>query len=377
MTSKIINDNNLQRKYLYTNLIKIMDNKYYTSFLLLIISLSCSNLNNKNDNIKQIEHFEEEKVLSGKTIGLNNYFKNPQSCDFLDSMLMIIDKGTENAINFVSLDNYSIIASYGNRGKGPAEFVNAPSSFNQISLDKKHIFILEWDKARFSKYNIDSMMNNKDYFPDRFFVAPPELGLVYGMLFVNDTLLIGTSQNGKGRLFKWNIKNNQLNYFPWIPKPEKKVIPQALAQLYYERIAIKPDHRYIVSSMDYFNRIDIFTNELELFKTLLFSKQTNPLSEYKDNTIYWNNIVNYFGPDIFVTNNYIYALYKGFTDKEFNEKPSTVIKSQIQIFDWNGNAKYRLKLDRFIYPFTVDEKNKIVYGIDYLNPTQPLIKYKY
>ena len=339
-----------------------MDNKYYISFLLLVISLSCSNLNNKNDHIEQIEHFEKEKVLSGKTIGLNNYFKKPQSCDFLDSMLMIIDDGTERAINFVSLENYSVIASYGSRGKGPAEFVNVPSSFNQISLDKKHIFILEWDKGRISKYSIDSMMNYKNYSPSKFIVYPPELGLVYGMLWVNDSLFIGTSQNGKGRLFKWNIKNNNLSYFPWIPKPEKKVIPQALAQLYYERIAIKLDRSYIVSSMDFFNRIDILTNELEINKTLLFSPQTNPFSEYKDNTIYWNNITNHFGPDIFVTNNYIYALYKGFTDKDFHEKPSTDLKSQIQIFDWNGIAKYRLILDRFIYPFTVDEKNKIIYG---------------
>jgi hypothetical protein len=70
--------------------------------------------------------------------------------------------------------------------------------------------------------------------------------------------------------------------------------------------------------------------------------------------------------NLYTTDNHIYVLY---ANKKGNEIENHSIEAlpqgvSIHVFNWDGTALCSLNLDRIINCFCVDEKNKIIYGID-------------
>jgi hypothetical protein len=70
--------------------------------------------------------------------------------------------------------------------------------------------------------------------------------------------------------------------------------------------------------------------------------------------------------DVYVTDNYIYALYAGLGNAELENHSHGALSKGVgvHVFKWDGTACCSLNLDRIINCFCVDETNRVIYGID-------------
>jgi hypothetical protein len=112
-----------------------------------------------------------------------------------------------------------------------------------------------------------------------------------------------------------------------------------------------------------FDRIDIFKidGELEMsvFDGLEIPDIVNEYLEADDS----RGLYMYYG-GIATSNDYIYALYYGQSFADFGQIP---IPTQIRIFDWKGNPLSRIEVSDYLYSFSVDERNGVMYGVDNFN----------
>ena len=118
-------------------------------------------------------------------------------------------------------------------------------------------------------------------------------------------------------------------------------------------VGIKPNNSKIVSALQFFKRIDVFSPETEhLFSIEFDDSPDNP--EYytnPDNPIP-NTLILYFTL-MHLSDNYIY-LYNRNSSIDIE---TIVKKPEVLVFSWEGEPVARYQLDRRISSFSVDEKN--------------------
>jgi hypothetical protein len=70
--------------------------------------------------------------------------------------------------------------------------------------------------------------------------------------------------------------------------------------------------------------------------------------------------------NLYTTDNHIYALYAGKKEDELENHSGEALSKgvSVHVFNWDGTAICSLNLDCIINCFCVDEKNKVIYGID-------------
>ena len=68
-----------------------------------------------------------------------------------------------------------------------------------------------------------------------------------------------------------------------------------------------------------------------------------------------------FAIEAVVTKNYIFALYGGVSHSDFNK--TSVMATQIWVFDHMGQPLYNLKLDRSLINFVINEETNEIYGL--------------
>lgn len=65
--------------------------------------------------------------------------------------------------------------------------------------------------------------------------------------------------------------------------------------------------------------------------------------------------------DAVVTEKYVFALYAGVSQSEFNK--TAIMAEQIWVFDHTGTPLWKLMLDRSIINFVVNEDSNEIYGL--------------
>lgn len=336
--------------------------------LSLIILLNSCNTKERTAIIRKLPR---ETKLTGKFVGPKDQLLFANKVGLYDSLLIVIDIKNENNdfIQFYRSNDYTFLGSFGRKGRGPNEFQSV-EFLNQYQ--KGGMWILDPVMRSFKLYSVKSMLDSISPEPEITYDIPGSLGIVTGMYFISDSILMGISRNGMGRLFIWNPKNNRIHYVENFPKlshlPKNQNILNAT--LYYSYLGIKPDNSGIISAMDMFKRIDCFDSYGNIDLSIEFSnrkKNTPKLYEYPDK-FFDENTYQYLS--VFVTKNHIYALYYG--DKI--KKGEWELASVIHVFDMKGNLESIYKLTVPIINFAVDEKNKVIIGLSPFN-VQPIVQF--
>lgn len=262
--------------------------------VLLTCYTSCKHESSKPANSKKeinIKEFQKAKKLTGEYFGPTDFFLLPTEIGIFDSVLFVIDfKKDNHFFYFFNKSNFDFIGSAIKRGRGPDEF-GAIEFFHQYS--KNNIWVLDPIGRKFSLLNLNSMLASQSFIPAQSYQLHPNLGIVLSMFYISDNLLVGTTRSGVGRLFLWNPENDSIKIVEKFPEIEKfKNIPQRdLGKIYHSYNGIKPDKKLIVSAMDLFKRLDIFTINGDLYSSLLFPEFNKlehlPSSkEYYEETVY-------------------------------------------------------------------------------------------
>lgn len=65
-----------------------------------------------------------------------------------------------------------------------------------------------------------------------------------------------------------------------------------------------------------------------------------------------------------------------FSGKSMDEENYNILSDEIFVFSWDGIPKKILSLDQGVFAFTVDEKNKKIYGISN-TPEYHIVEFAY
>ncbi len=346
--------------------------KYTLLGIAYIILFSCSDstttepvkFEDSPDNMLIVDNFPKETELSGEFVGPSSFFLRPSSLIIQDTLLYVIDSEREpNLFYIFSLNNFQLLASFGNRGNGPNEFRNI--HFNH-QLEGGNF----WVRTSYglALLNLDSILVSPGYSPSKRIVHPPEVEIAYDIFYISDSCVIGATTQDLGRMFRWNPLTDEIKLLDFSPKispmPE-----QRLGYLYYSRNGIKPDNTMIVSALENFQRIYILDTNLEVLRTISFPNAHKPTWKNGELTDHDGTYVCY--KRVFCTNKYIYALYNGVPDVEEYDNYNA---QEVQVFDWSGNPIHVYSLDINVKGIYVDEERNILYGLNREND-QALVKF--
>lgn len=329
--------------------------------LLLIFSASC----NREKNSITITSFDQEIQLEGKRIGPTAYFVKPIQIFTKDSILVVNDESAEYLFTFIDINKGDIIGSYGNRGKGPKEFL-----LPDVACKYVHEKVLITDKAKFysAVFDIDSMLYNKFYFPEDKIIFPPNLTIPYNVFKINDSLIIGQTTSDACRFFQKNMVNDNYTFVKSELKfkGSNRMNRADLGQVLYSSIDYNYEHQKIVSSVRLFNQIDIFNKDThKIEKSLQKNASRNIKYAYKGEILTEETMMYYI--DIHTTDKYIVGLYCG---KSLRDAIPNV-GNEIHIFNWNGEGLVMAQLNIGISKVLLYHGNTLI-GIDQYDD-QPLV----
>ncbi|GHT12707.1 hypothetical protein FACS189415_3120 [Bacteroidia bacterium] len=276
-----------------------------------------------------------------------------------DSVIIIgerNDNGFFHAYNFVTNEKYS---DFGVFGSGPDD-LNWPV---QISLDnaKAECKVFDQSLRTLYAYEIDSL-NRKRYPARRSKIGEGATRVVQQ----NDSTFycIGLFQEG---MFGRSVNGKMLEYYLGYPDMKDKEFEFENAfdkfMLFQGELAMKPDCSkfvYVSSRCDLLKIITIENQSLiEICSRSTYFpkyiKQNNAFAILRDNL---NGFLS-----VSVTNDFIYALYSGRTEKEHSD--SHYFADAVYVIDWDGNLIKKLILDQDAWKIYVDEVSQKLYTIHY------------
>jgi hypothetical protein len=138
---------------------------------------------------------------------------------------------------------------------------------------------------------------------------------------------------------------------------------------------MKPDKTKFVSTMNMFNRIDIFDNDGNLINSIIDNenniskRQINEYLSAKEEKLKKVDVKNYYRC-VYPSNSFIYALYYNQLDSEYGIKS---IPTEIRIFNWQAEPVCEINVPDYLTTFTIDEKRGIMYGVAYFD--EKILKY--
>lgn len=335
------------------------------SFLILLLTLSASCSREKNRII--YSSFNHEIQLEGKRIGPIAYFVKPTQIFTKDSMLIVNDEGTKYFFSFIDINKGEIVGTYGCRGKGPKEFL-LPDVACKYAQDK----VLITDKAKFysAVFDVDSMLYNKFYFPEKKVIFPPNLTIPYNVFLINDSILIGQTSSEACRFFQINLVNDNYSLVKSELKfkGSNKINRADLGQVLYSSIDYNYGYQKIVSSVRLFDQIDIYNKDTHKIEKSLQKKASKKIMYvYKGETLTEETVMYYI--DVLATDKYIIGLYCGKSLKDAIPN----VGNEIHIYNWNGEGLVKAQLNIGISKVLLYKGNLLI-GIDQYDD-QPLIIY--
>lgn len=341
----------------------------------ILLALSLCNCETKNPLVIEIDQGESKGVLNAGFIG-NLDTPLPDWIEVVeDSMILIIDRTNNPAIQLYSLPDFKKIASTGSRGNGPFEFTTPKvegRSFKEH--DSLYVYISDTNAHKLFKLNISRLINGqKGEFK---FLADidPDVSLQYLEIFTTDEkTAIGTSWGNDGRVFLWNIATNKSQYLPDYPKAKKSLAYDLRGSFFYSYSAYHREKKIMVSAMKIFKEVDFFDHNGRLIKSIYFNDDKR-----KEPDLIADGYPYPAGTKIYFARSYATRQNFYTTCENTIVGGSTLKNYELYIFDWEGNYKGRWQLEKFnLGHFAVSEKYKKIYAVNYTDNMEeyPLITY--
>lgn len=132
--------------------------------------------------------------------------------------------------------------------------------------------------------------------------------------------------------------------------------------MYSGAIRINHDNSRIVSALQFFKRIDVFSVRPDHLFSLAFNDSPgNP--EYYSNpeNPMPGTLMRYYS-DLYLSYRYIYALNRNVAQEEIRKKTYPVT-NELHVFSWDGYPVASYRLNQTLYSFTIDEENDYLYGL--------------
>lgn len=336
------------------------------------------------EDINEVILLGEEMRLQSETI-----LFRPHSFQVYDSLAIFNDNTGEAGFSIIDLNSGQLIKKFAFSGSDESELnINAITMENgTVNYDSVFSITEENRPHRVFRYHWDSLLTSDDYRPNPMFFYPEEVGFSH-TYFLNDSILFGKlstvklDNNSFGLL---NISSNKLRTGVNVPGSINSHLNGNRDSLYFRFLNIRMDNRVAyrpgssyefaclshkgaviqIISVDQNYRIEKKYEKVYYLPTFNLLKGPN----FSKIVAGENSKVGFRSMDVNDEN--IFALFNG---PLLNESEENIDLSDIVlVFDWNGNPKKRIRLDRRVRQIAADRDNfEAIYG---LTDSLQIIKY--
>ena len=345
--------------------------KYLLFGIVIFLFASCNQVNDKRIEVK---YFPESIDLTGKLIGKIQ----PQHVKMLriiDSVLIIVNRQGNYFFEYYNCSNLDLIGKYGNKGRGPGEFISPIPSGEFFKRTKSGpvIHVYDWIRRRINYINLRESIHNKLY-TCKSEKLPNDLKNIYKIIFDNDSIVILIPDNEeKSRFVIYDKESNSINYIPFIPKLTKEGIHKNNQYYVYAPYGncVSVKRQYFIAFPACNGQMDFFDFSGNYLKTVhLVDNKYLKAAEYGRDVQLVEGF-NVFYSDLQIINDEIYVLFTIYQLPDL----SVIGKSKIYVFDLEGHPKKEYILDKEIRYFAVDTINRRFIG--YIENAGQLATFKY
>ena len=339
--------------------------------IILVCITSCSPDSEYLDSNLVIRHFNkgdfEHKInLKGKKKTGNDLLVPRRIKILNEQTLLVVEKKADTLIHVLNRMDYSCVKHIGISGPGPNE-IEYPYKFLSKGFDSNEFWYLGMGREKvLSKFDVSS----STVYPESQIQLRDSLFLMMDFDFSSDTSILGTYADGMTKYYEYSLNNRKLNVWgSWEGMVDYDWPPNVISSLFNGAVtANKSKTKFVLAS----TKIDY----LEIFDKTQGTSigLRGPINEFPNVTV--DHSMSYpmlmeLGYDnkhgysnAVVGNEYIYALYSGYTRYEVD-----VIKKKafdkLLIFTLSGDPIKYVHLDQQLVDFDIDEENDLVYGLTY------------
>jgi hypothetical protein len=303
-------------------------------------------------------------VSSGYTTDV--YMRYPYRIRAADSAVYVMDlHATEHYIHKLSDEkNMKTIASYGKRGEGPGELLDAEN----IRMDSKNrLWTLDANRHRLTRWDSCGQKETD---------LSPQLIRSLDFALLDDSTFIVPDYTGKNRICIINGKGEIVKKLFSIPdKSRHNVSVVALAQAWRSFIDYNPKTGILAVVTQLGQVIELYDMKEERCVASINTGKGAPEFTEKQGYAIPDGIMGY--SDVHVSESAVYALFWG---SSFDEIRRGRVKNEggniIHVFDTKGIPLKAYILDRHITGFCIDEAGGRLIALD-VNDDQPVIEYDF
>lgn len=335
---------------------------------LMISLVSCS----KAESMTRVK-FPETVLLSSEEIRITDvYLKYPFRVRLQDSSFYVMDiHPADYYVHKFKYPSLEYQQSYMKRGEAPREFLDAEN----IRLDNQG-FLWALDANR------RKIVNFSDNLPAtsiKTINLEEKLIRTLDFDFLNDSTFIVPDYTGEYRINLVNLQGEIIHRAFHIPVNtrilKKDTPPIILAQAWRPFLNYNPEHGALALVTQLGQVLEIYDMNKEQVINIVGHEDNQPQFIAKGSYAIPNGIMGY--SDVYVGKEHIYALFWGHSFADIkNGKINKEGGNTVHVFSLNGTPKIEYKLDSDITGFHIDEKKKLIIGLD-VNSNQPLKKFKY
>ncbi|MBW3466968.1 BF3164 family lipoprotein [Arthrospiribacter ruber] len=336
----------------------------YICIPLLIILFSCSLKVNSDDFI--ITFNEEDIPEPIKLKGTKYKYEqllNPRHIFFEGEFLIVGEKGNDTLLHAIKSSSNKYYKRIGVNGVGPGEITMVHRFLHD---DESGAFwAYDVETKRLARYNVfdDSPLSNEIISQrDDFFLAVE-------LAWSSDTTVMTVRTDLDEKFVEFNILNNEVTntYGTWKEMYDKNDVPVSI---------ISSIHNGVLTSnptKDKFIKVGVQRDYIEILdkKSGKIISIRGPEQFMPDFKIDYSagypmpqtsNDNPFFYTSVSAESNNFYVLYSGKTMRQIMQGNSY---ESVLVFDYEGNLISAYDLDFTLLSFTVDEENRIFYGITY------------
>lgn len=323
-----------------------------------------------NAQIFQHEDFKESQSLMGNIVEFDDIVLNPTRIYLCDTVLITIENDGKTIFKLYGLNSKKKIGERIKVGQGPNEMIHP--SF--VDIDEKSISFYDTVLSTIFRYSKDEFVNEIDPKPTEKIKLNEK---VFGETAVINRGFVCSDYNPSYLFIRFNEEGNKVNDIGKYPNSHIEYTDYEKIEAFrFSFVTNKKDNIFVC--YNWTDLIEIYNIDGSLKKRFHGPEKFYAhFKEFHDGNYIsashekGKNRDAYFNP--VVVHDEIFVLFSG---KYIDEEGYNILANSILVFDWNGEPKKKMSLNQGVFSFTVDHKNKKIYGISD-TPEYHILEYAY